>query len=498
MTLPTSSTRQRPQLDLACQYLEVNFDNLVEELGSRLAADSPAGPGQHDAARHLRLVVRGLRAERDADGDIDSAIAMVDGIGELSYPEKDLLRARIRAVAERIVPDPPAPPAPSAPQNGRGPAVERPRAAPITEKAGPAAAGVGSVLQALATRALALLNADICQVYLDDVDGLTLQAEAPGQGRSPGPGRLSPDEGFAALVRSNGDALSLEALDLLDLLQGDERTWLDRGVQTLAACPVGAAGEPGSGLLVVARVTPRPFTLADTMEIAHLADEVTLAIASADLLGRAEELAVLKERMKLAREIHDGLASDLSAAVQMFKYHQHGRNGDSHDAERVLLQMGELVEGALQSARDILSTLRPRQQPPRRLAESIKQQLEAFSKTYAVAGVAEILGDDSLLVAEEREAIYQVVREALTNVRKHATCSAVHVTLDTRSRPFVLTVEDDGVGIEPGAVEEKSGSFGILGMRERAQLLGGNVRIGNGPMGGVRLVFHGPKVPIGS
>jgi len=234
------------------------------------------------------------------------------------------------------------------------------------------------------------------------------------------------------------------------------------------------------------------------MEMAQLGEEVTLALASADLLGRAEELAVLKERMKLAREIHDGLASDLSAVVQMFKYHQHRRRVDPDDADVLLVQMRELVEAALQSARDILSTLRPRQHAPRRLSEGIKQQLESFSRTYGVSAVTKIMGDDAQLVAEEREAIFQVVRESLTNIRKHAQCATVDVTLDMRGRPFVLTVEDDGVGIDLGAMEEKSGSFGLLGMRERAQLLGGTLQIGNGAMGGVRVEFHGPEVPIGA
>jgi two-component system sensor histidine kinase DegS len=251
-------------------------------------------------------------------------------------------------------------------------------------------------------------------------------------------------------------------------------------------------------MLVAVRVTPRPFSQQEAIEMARLADEVTLAMASADLLSRAEELAVLKERMKLAREIHDGLASDLSAVVQMFKYHDHRRKVDPADADKLLVQMQELVAGALQSARDILATLRPRQLAPRHLAEAVRQQVELFSRTYGVSGVTRVLGDDSGLVAEEREAIFQVVRESLTNIRKHSQCATVEVSLDMRQRPFVLVVEDDGLGIDLGAAEEKSGSFGILGMRERAQLLGGTLDIGNGQMGGARLEFHGPAVPLGA
>jgi two-component system sensor histidine kinase DegS len=70
--------------------------------------------------------------------------------------------------------------------------------------------------------------------------------------------------------------------------------------------------------------------------------------------------------------------------------------------------------------------------------------------------------------------------------------------VDLRRRPFTLVVEDDGVGFDLGAAEQKSGSFGILGMRERAQLLGGTLGIDSGAMGGTRLEFHGPAVPLGA
>jgi signal transduction histidine kinase len=444
------------------------------------------------------MIIRALMETRSQGSDIDHANVLLERLDALTLPEKDLVRQRMRDVVSRVG-SPGAPPptangiAPSS--NGSPPRVIPVGRTPITDRAGLGAAGVRSVLQALATKSLEHLNADICQVFLEQEDSLTLQAEAPDPNPTAGPQTLSPEEGFTRMVRAAGRALTL---DDTSLLEGFERTWTDRGAVCVAAVPVGAAGDPGSGMLVAVRVTPRPFSQQEAIEMARLADEVTLAMASADLLSRAEELAVLKERMKLAREIHDGLASDLSAVVQMFKYHDHRRKVDPADADKLLVQMQELVAGALQSARDILATLRPRQLAPRHLAEAVRQQVELFSRTYGVSGVTRVLGDDSGLVAEEREAIFQVVRESLTNIRKHSQCATVEVSLDMRQRPFVLVVEDDGLGIDLGAAEEKSGSFGILGMRERAQLLGGTLDIGNGQMGGARLEFHGPAVPLGA
>jgi signal transduction histidine kinase len=492
----------RPQLDLLTQYLEVNFDSLAVELSLCLPAQANSIMRRHEAASHLRLVIRRLRAERAAGGNADTALEAVDHMVELVQPERALLRQRMLDLGERARgAEAAAPPAaagaprsaPSRPwTDGNG--LQRTRPHPLSERAGLGAAGVQSVLQASVTKAAELLNADICQFFLDDADILVLQAEAPDRAGSHGPDRLAPTEGFTGQVRAAGRATSISAADLGD---GSERAWLERGACHVAAVGVGEPGDAGTGLLVAMRVTPRPFDGDDLAEMARLAGEVALAMASADLLSRAEELAVLKERMNLAREIHDGLASDLSAVVQMFKYHEHRRTVDPVDADRLLVQMRELVEGALQGARDILGALRPRQQTPRRLADTVKLQVEAFSRTFGVVAATRITGDDGGLVAEEREAIYQVLRESLTNIRKHSQCAAVEVTLDMSSRPFVLVVEDDGVGIDMAAVEDKAGSFGILGMRERAQLLGGTLAISNGSMGGARLELHGPAVPLG-
>jgi signal transduction histidine kinase len=325
---------------------------------------------------------------------------------------------------------------------------------------------------------------------------MTLRAEAPGGGVvPPGPTRLSRQTGLAAQVGSLGRAV---ALDDMSRMSGTESTWAARGMQRMAAVGVGAAGEAGSGLLVAARESTRPFTDSDLDTMDLLAIQVASALESADLLARAEELAVLKERMKLAREIHDGLANDLSAVVALFNYHDHRRKTDPADAERLLEQMRSLTEGALQSARDILATLRPRQQPPVNLVDAVRHQVDDFGSTYGLATTAKIQGDGADLAVEESDAIYQILRESLTNVRKHSEATTVKVRLDLSQRPYTLQVEDNGVGIELNSLDDKPGSFGLVGMRERAELLGGWVEIGNSAMGGARVTFRGSKTPLGS
>jgi signal transduction histidine kinase len=358
---------------------------------------------------------------------------------------------------------------------------------------------LGSVLQALATKCMELVAADLCQVYLAEEHMeehmMVLRAEAPNEPATiSGPGSLALGSGFAASIIGSSEPVRLEDVSQLE---GPERIWLDRGMWSIAGVLLAAPGEIGSGILIAARSHARPFTDDEIATLRDLATEVGQALASADLVSRAEELAVLKERIKLAREIHDGLASDLSAVVALFKYHEHRRKVDPEDADKLLLQMRDLVENCLQNARDILATLRPRPSNIKRLGEVIRRHVEDFGRTYDLSTVVSFLGDDSDLVIEERDTIYQILREALTNVRRHAEATAIEVTLDLRQRPYVLVVEDDGVGIDLKALAEAPGSFGIMGMRERAQLVGGSIEVTRGDQGGTRLYFRGPEVPLG-
>jgi signal transduction histidine kinase len=351
---------------------------------------------------------------------------------------------------------------------------------------------VTMVLYALVARTLERVGADLCQVYIEEEGALVLRAEAPDEeGPISGPATLSKRTGIAALVASPSGAV--EVADASQFV-GTETAWVQRGIQRLAAASVGNTGEDGMGILVAARTSNRPFSGLELDELNRLALEVARAIGSADLLSRAEELAVLKERMKLAREIHDGLANDLSAVVALFKYHEHRSKSDPAEGERLLVQMRELVEGSLQSARDILATLRPRHQPPADIVEAVRRQVEDFANTYGITAIARIEGTSDSVDGEERDAIYAILREALTNVRKHSQAGALEVRLDVRQRPYSLDIEDDGVGIDLAALEDKFGSFGLVGMRERTELLGGSIHIGRGPMGGTRVIFRGPEV----
>jgi signal transduction histidine kinase len=501
--------RQRSATDLLTHYFEVNFDEVAEELAA--TGPGPDRPGtearvgrRQVAAAHLREFIRGLIRLRAGQHGIEAAHALVEDLTDLVQPQRTKLHDLVRAVIKRAESNQ-APAAVSQPVTASVGPVKAMQPRDALSSAAPEVAAVrlrvsrtavNTVLVPLAAKGLERLGADFCQIYIEDDKALTLRAESRAEGgATTGTVTLSREGGLLAEVGSLNRAV---ALTDLGQLTGTDAPWRSRGIQRLAAVAVGTAGETDNGILIAARRSTRAFSERELNEMDRLAIEVSSAMASADLLSRAEELAVLTERMRLAREIHDGLASDLSAVVALFKYHDHRRKSDPADAERLLHQMRDLVEGALQSARDILATLRPRQLPPVNLVESVRRQVEDFSSTYGVTAAAVIEGDGADLAGEERDAFYQILKESLSNVRKHSEATAVEVRLDLRRRPYTLQVEDDGVGVSPGALEEKLGSFGLMGMRERAELLGGWIEIGNGAMGGARVTFRGSHAPLGS
>ncbi len=521
---------QRSDAELLTRYFEVHFDDVAAEL----SASGPQAPGPEPgsvvrqrqmAAAQLRQFVRGLIALPGGAADREAVMSVVVGMHELTDFQRDMLRARVSAVLDRAEAKPEAPDVLRG-AAARGPAREdeielepdgaatatadappRSDARPDSRRrAGPSAASrpapgpahsptIASVLSAVALKCLEDVGADLCQVFIvEDEVHVALRAEAPTDGGPiAGPGSLSTGEGFASKLKAAQEPLVLESnRDLA----GDETIWLERGIIGLAGVSLGTDGEPGRGILVVGRTSPRRFGAVELEKLSVLAAAVTLAISSAEMVARAEELAVLKERMKLAREIHDGLANDLSAVVALFKYHEQRRAVDPKEAEGLLVQMRELTEQSLRSARDILATLRPRHEVPRLLSEAVRRHIEDFSQTYGITAITRILGLDDGVDEEERDALFQVLREALTNVRKHSEASVININLDLRQRPFSLLVEDDGVGIDVDGLEDKAGSFGLVGMRERAELLGGSIEISHSPMGGARVAFYGPPVPL--
>jgi signal transduction histidine kinase len=196
------------------------------------------------------------------------------------------------------------------------------------------------------------------------------------------------------------------------------------------------------------------------------------------------EAAALAERARIAREIHDVLAHSLSAQLVHLEAARLliERGADREIIlERVVAARGMAREG-LAETRQALSALRGEMSP-------LEDFLGELVTTADGADVT-VTGERQPLPAEASQAVRRVAQEALTNVRKHAPGAKVHIRLDYGEREVTLDVRDSGG--KPGELTSSGAGYGLLGMRERAELLGGSLDAGPGEEGFVVTL----KVPV--
>jgi signal transduction histidine kinase len=191
---------------------------------------------------------------------------------------------------------------------------------------------------------------------------------------------------------------------------------------------------------------------------------------------KAEELAVAQERNRLAREIHDGLGHYLTTINIQIQAAIATLDKKPERARELLLKAGSLSQEALSDVRNSVATLRA----PMDESLSLEMIVRTVLKSCECSGFEtnfNMLGNERLISAPLRFALFRTVQEAVSNVQKHAHASNLWVTLDFRQADqTVLTVRDDGVGSE-----RIDGGFGLLGLRERGRLVNGNINIKTSP-----------------
>jgi len=191
--------------------------------------------------------------------------------------------------------------------------------------------------------------------------------------------------------------------------------------------------------------------------------------------AQVEELATTKERNRLAREIHDGLGHYLTVVNVQIGAARAIMDRDQLRALDHLSKAQSLTQEGLSEVRRSVAALRASTVEGSPLPEALSQ-LAAQWNTTTTQIKFEIVGNPMSLTPQFELTLYRAAQEALTNVGKHAVASHVNLTLDyDGSKSVRLKVEDDGVG-----AQHYNDGFGLLGVRERAQLLGGEVRIDTG------------------
>jgi len=202
----------------------------------------------------------------------------------------------------------------------------------------------------------------------------------------------------------------------------------------------------------------------------------------AEYASQAEELAATQERNRLAREIHDNLGHYLTIVNVQIEAAKVTLESEPARAMDALDKAQDLARKGLSSVRESVATLRVSPVENRSLEDAVAELVEE-SKVGGVATTLNMMGTNRNIESKTALALYRVVQEGLTNVRKHANASHVDVELDySQDKKIRLMLRDDGAG-----AADTSGGFGLIGLRERIQLLGGEFSIQTKPNQGFQI-----------
>jgi len=200
---------------------------------------------------------------------------------------------------------------------------------------------------------------------------------------------------------------------------------------------------------------------------------------------QAVEDAVARERARIARDLHDGIATDLAGAISLFKVYMEGRKGQP---DPTLKNVFEILERLLKHVRETLADLRPGAIGPDGLVGDLRRQADEFARVYGIRVELSNSGTEDQLTAQQREVVSQVVRETLTNVRRHSGSAICRVKMAFDARPFLVEVSDEGRGFHSGS----GGGYGLVGMRERAAGIGGRLEVVSTEGRGTTVFLFGP------
>jgi signal transduction histidine kinase len=205
---------------------------------------------------------------------------------------------------------------------------------------------------------------------------------------------------------------------------------------------------------------------------------------------QAAEDAVARERARMARELHDTVATDLAGAISLFKIYveRHPASAKKGPVDGTLVNVLEILERMLMHVRETLAELRPRAIGPEGLVGDIRHQADEFARLYSIRVEISTIGTEDMVSVHQREVVYQVVREALTNVRKHSRSSICRVRMAFAARPFLIEISDEGSGFAAA----RPGGYGLVGMRERSAGIGGRLEVVSTEGRGTTVFLFGP------
>lgn len=332
------------------------------------------------------------------------------------------------------------------------------------------------LLVTVLTQMMARVEAEVGGVFLADEEQMLRLSSSVGV---PKDGTVRAWRVGEGVVGEVARAREPRILDTLDDLADDSLGPLLKGAGSAVALPLGA-DDRVLGVAVLAHHEPRHFDTATIPFLALAAGQVSLAIRNASAYLQSEELAIVEERSRIAREIHDGVAQMLAFSALKLDLVARLLEVDKSRALAALDEVRGSVRESIKEIRRSIFALRPVDLERHGFIETVRRYTVDFGQQNGVK-VSLLAGELPNLSIKSEAVLFRIFQEAMHNVAKHAKARTVDVELGTDAGGMAfLRIADDGVGFEPGAVRDRVSSAGGLGlrqMRERVTGRGGILEI---------------------
>ncbi|MCO7128149.1 sensor histidine kinase [Sporolactobacillus shoreicorticis] len=190
---------------------------------------------------------------------------------------------------------------------------------------------------------------------------------------------------------------------------------------------------------------------------------------------RIEELTLLRERQRMARNLHDTLAQGVvGLMMQLEAVDVHLRSGNMKRSQEIIAQAMIRARETLNKARTAIDDLRRDSMDERSFTDEMIGRINRFSETFSIKAEHKIAPIPQLSLST-MEHFFYIIDECFANIIKHAHAKSVHVSLESQDKHILLMIKDDGIGFDPNRALNHPGKYGLLGLSERSRLIQGEI-----------------------
>ncbi len=222
------------------------------------------------------------------------------------------------------------------------------------------------------------------------------------------------------------------------------------------------------------------FSESDLFTAQTLADQLAVAIENARLYQETGQMAVIEERNRMSREIHDTLAQGFTGIILQLEAAEQALGDDSPEALQHLNKARSLARGSLNEARRSVWNLRPQALERLSLTEALRQEVGRFAQASNIKARFDVSDNIRELPLDVETALLRICQESLANIKKHAQATEVKVDLTFDKSNVMLAIRDNGIGFKTDNNDKGEGEhrgFGLISMQERTRNLGGTLEV---------------------